>query len=557
MSTILTLHDPQIARRHYADGHWRSDTLYSLLRQHAEARPDAYALRDSRKRVTWQTLARWTDALAADLHAAGLRRGQRVSVWLPNRVEAVVVLLACSRNGYVCNPSLHQNYTVREIVQLMERIQSAALFTQPGYGADANAQDVFAAARALSAVKRVYALEPFTASASMPGDCAAFPAPDDSYDTPAPDDNPDKIVYLAFTSGTTGTPKGVLHSDNTLLANGRAMVHDWHHDERTVLYTHSPLSHHIGTVALEQSLVAGCETVVNDLPAGMKPLDWILETGATYVMGVPTHAMDILADMKGRGLSALGAVKTFYMAGSTIPPETARAFLDMGVKPQNIYGMTENGSHQYTLPDDDASTITSTCGKACAGYETRLWDQENPDREASPGRIGEIGTRGALLMLGYFDNQFATENSFNAGGWFMSGDLGRFDESGNLQIVGRKKDLIIRGGHNIHPADIENRAIKHPDVIKAAAYAVADVRLGERVCLAVVPREGAQLEGMALLAHLHAEGLSKYDMPEYFIAMEAFPLTASGKILKRELVEWTKAGRVAPQPVRWTDPKKS
>ncbi len=229
----------------------------------------------------------------------------------------------------------------------------------------------------------------------------------------------------------------------------------------------------------------------------MKPLDWILETGATYVMGVPTHAMDILADMKRRGLSTLGAVKTFYMAGSTIPPETARAFLDMGVKPQNIYGMTENGSHQYTLPDDDAATITSTCGKACAGYETRLWDQESPDREARPGDVGEIGTRGALLMLGYFDNQAATENSFNASGWFMSGDLGRFDENGNLQIVGRKKDLIIRGGHNIHPADIENRALKHPGVLKAAAYPVADVRLGERVCLAVVPREGARLEGMA------------------------------------------------------------
>ena len=86
----------------------------------------------------------------------------------------------------------------------------------------------------------------------------------------------------------------------------------------------------------------------------------------------------------------------------------------MGIKPQNVYGMTENGSHQYTLPDDDAETITSTCGKACAGYETRLWDQENPDREAKPGEIGEIGTRGALLMLGYFDNQAATENSFNA-----------------------------------------------------------------------------------------------------------------------------------------------
>jgi acyl-CoA synthetase (AMP-forming)/AMP-acid ligase II len=197
------------------------------------------------------------------------------------------------------------------------------------------------------------------------------------------------------------------------------------------------------------------------------------------------------------------------------------------------------------------TTITTTCGKACTGYETRLWDPENPDVEAKPGEVGEIGTRGALLTLGYFDNQTATENSFNAGGWFMSGDLGRFDAGGNLQIVGRKKDLIIRGGHNIHPASIENLAIKHPRVLQAAAFPVADERLGERVCLAIVTREGAPVTAAELLAHLNSEGLSRYDMPEYFIALETFPLTASGKILKRELVEWTRSGRVKPQSVRW------
>jgi acyl-CoA synthetase len=344
-----------------------------------------------------------------------------------------------------------------------------------------------------------------------------------------------------------------LHSDNTLLANGRAMVHDWRHDGRTVLLTHSPLSHHIATVALEQSLVAGFELVVNDPPAGMKPLDWIVATGATYVMGVPTHAIDILSDMKRRGLDRLGRVNLFYMAGSIIPPETAQAFLDMGIKPQNIYGMTENGSHQYTLPDDPAEIITSTCGKACHGYETRLFDPEHPDEEAGHGEIGEIGTRGALLMLGYFDNQAATESSFNAGGWFMSGDLGRFDAEGNLQIVGRKKDLIIRGGHNIHPGRIEGLALKHPSVLKAAAFPVADSRLGERVCLAIIAREGATLAAGQVLEHLHAAGLSKYDMPEYFVGLNAFPLTASGKILKRELVEWVKSGRIVPQPVRWTE----
>ena len=557
MSTILTLHDPQTAREYYASGVWRSDTLYTLLAGHARTRPDAYALRDSKRRLTWTQLLGWVDALAADLHAAGLKRGQRVSVCLPNRVEAAVVLLACSRNGYVCNPSLHQNYTVGEVIQLLERIQTAALFVQPGYGADADRVDLFAAAKVLPAMKRVYRLPPLNADAGADDGFAAFqPVGEVAASPPEPDPSPDKIIYLAFTSGTTGMPKGVLHSDNTLLANGRAMVKDWHHDDRTILYSHSPLSHHIATVAIEQSMVAGFEVVVNDLPPGKKPLDWIVETGATYVMGVPTHAMDILAEMKRRGMSKLGSVNLFYMAGSAIPPQTAKAFLDMGIKPQNIYGMTENGSHQYTFPDDDVETITTTCGRACHGYETRLWDQENPDREVKPGEIGEIGTRGALLTLGYFNNQTATENSFNAGGWFMSGDLGCFDAKGNLKIVGRKKDLIIRGGHNIYPAHIENLTMKHPAVLKAAAFPVADERLGERVCLAIITRDGTSVDAAQMLDHLNEHGLSKYDMPEYFIRLDAFPLTASGKILKRELIEMAKAGKIKPAPVRWVSPEK-
>ncbi len=559
MSSLLTLHDPQTAREYYASGAWRSDTMYTLLAGHARVRPAAYALRDSVRRITWSQLLTWVDTLAADLHAAGLKRGQRVSVWLPNRVEAVVVLLACSRNGYVCNPSLHQNYTVGEITQLLERIQSVVLFAQPGYGSDADKVDVFAAAKALPAMKRTYRLAPGGIADDLRGGYAAFPrfgtAPPADV-LPAPDLNPDKIVYLAFTSGTTGLPKGVLHSDNTLLANGRAMVTDWHHSDRTILFSHSPLSHHIATVAIEQSLVAGFEVVVNDLPPGKKPLDWIVETGATYVMGVPTHAMDILADMKRRGMDKLGKVSIFYMAGSTIPPQTAKAFLDMGIKPQNIYGMTENGSHQYTMPDDDAATITASCGRACFGYETRLWDQENSDREAKPGEIGEIGTRGALLMLGYFNNQSATENSFNASGWFMSGDLGSCDARGNLQIVGRKKDLIIRGGHNIYPAQIENLTVKHPAVLKAAAFPIPDERLGERVCLAIIVRDGTAVDADLMLEHLNEQGLSKYDMPEYFICLDAFPQTASGKILKRELVEWAKAGRIKPAPARWVSPER-
>ena len=240
------------------------------------------------------------------------------------------------------------------------------------------------------------------------------------------------------------------------------------------------------------------------------------------------------------------------MAGAPIPREVAQAFRDRGVVPQNVYGMTENGSHQYTLPDDNLRTIIETCGRACRAYEIRIWDKDNPDIEAPPGAVGEIGGRGACLTLGYFDNQQATEESFNRGGWFMSGDLGRLEDKGCLEIVGRKKDLIIRGGHNIHPARIEDLTMRHAAIARCAAFPVADQRLGEKVCLAVIAHDGASVEPEALLDHLHRAGLSRYDMPEYFIAMESFPLTASGKILKRELVEWAKYGRIRPEPVRWS-----
>ncbi|WP_454689730.1 class I adenylate-forming enzyme family protein [Achromobacter aloeverae] len=561
MNTILTLHDPKTARENYLSGVWQRDTMYALAREHARARPGAHALRDPYRRLTWSEAVAGADAIAAQLHRGGLRRGDRVAVWLPNRIESVLVFLACSRNGYVCCPSLHQNYTNAEIVKLLSRIRCKALFAQPGYGADSDRYSIFEESAGIATLRQLYALTPQDGGpggGALPARASRFPEPADDADAAmAPESDPDKVVYLAFTSGTTGEPKGVMHSDNTLLANGRALVADWGHDASGVVLALSPMSHHIGTVALEQSLAAGMELVLHNPAARRSALDWAVETAATYVMGVPTHAMDILAEERARGAGRLGEVRVFYMAGATIPREVAQRFLDLGVKPQNVYGMTECGSHQYTLPGDDSDTIVSTCGRACKGYEIRIFDPEHPDIEATPGETGEIGGRGGLLTLGYYDNQDATEKSFNASGWFLSGDLGRLDEQGCLHVMGRKKDLIIRGGHNIYPSRIEDLAHRHPAIARSAAFPVPDDRLGEKVCLAVIFAPGTALDARQVLRHLHEAGLSKYDMPEYFIAMEAFPLTPSGKILKRDLVEWLKAGRIAPEPVRWTPAQQS
>lgn len=552
MQNILTLHNPQNARDYYLSGIWQQETLYTLARRHARERPTSCALRDADVRLTWREVVDWVDSVAEALHRQGMKPGDRVGIWLPNVVQATIIFLACSRNGYVCCPSLHQNYTVDEICTLLNRIQCRALFAMPGYGADSDRNSIFARVADIPTLTCVFALpNPAAGDAALPEGALPFPDRQPPSALSTPDLNPDKIVYLAFTSGTTGLPKGVMHSDNTLLANGRALVEDWGHTADTTLLTLSPMSHHIATVAMEQMLVAGLEMVMTNLRAGTHALDWILETGATYVMGVPTHAMDILQAVRDRGMTSLGEVRTFYMAGAGIPREVAQKFVSLGVTPQNVYGMTENGSHNYTVPTDTQDTIVSTCGRACRGYEVKLWKQDNIDEEAEVGEVGEIGGRGGLLMLGYFSNQVATETSFNIHGWFMSGDLGIVDKNGCVVIVGRKKDLIIRGGHNIHPARIEELAMRHPKVERAAAYPVQDERLGEKVCLAVIVRAGQELPPNDMLEHLAGCGLSKYDMPEYFLGLDSFPLTASGKILKRELVDMTLRGQLKPTAVRY------
>src|SRR5881409_2891089 len=208
MQQLLTLHNPQLAREYYLEGTWRNETMYDLVREHARAQGKKFALQDARHRLTWQQLHGWVDSVAAYLHGIGLRGGDRVGVWLPNRVETVVVMLACSRNGYVCNPSLHQNYTVAEIAALLDRISCRVLFAQAGYGADAQEANIFEKARALSTMKKLVAIPADDGVLANLYGADNFPGRDSTAAAPSSDSNPDKVVYLAFTSGTTGTPKG-------------------------------------------------------------------------------------------------------------------------------------------------------------------------------------------------------------------------------------------------------------------------------------------------------------------------------------------------------------
>ena len=544
---LLSLHHPEVAQTYYKQGLWTSETFNDALERHAKTRPNAFAIRDSSRRLTWSDFAELVRRYAGHMAAKGLAPGERVGIRLSNRVESVASFLAAARIGAVANPSLHQNYVTEDVISLLKNIGAKLLITEDNFGVDSGKTDLAEEARKIEGMRHIF---------RIPAGRDSGGQLDVQISEPNRSDSPDAVCYLAFTSGTTGHPKGVMHSTNTLMANARDLVRDWGHTENTILLSLSPLTHHIAWVAVSQIMDCGGELVLNDPPDGMTALEWMLETQATYVMGVPTHAMDVQAEAHRRGLEKLGNVSVFYMAGAQIPPAVADRFRTLGVLPQNVYGMSENSSHQYTLPADPDTVITNTCGRGGPAYEIKIVDQSDPDKEAKDGEIGQIAGHGACLMLGYFNNQSATEASFNRHGWFLSGDLGRIDQDGNLIVTGRLKDIIIRGGHNIHPAKVEDIAVSHPSIAKAAAFAVPDERLGEKVCLAVMPSGVEAIpEAELILEHLARGGLSHYDMPEYFLILDAFPLTASGKILKRELVEMLKRGEISPKQCRYNRPK--
>jgi acyl-CoA synthetase len=322
-------------------------------------------------------------------------------------------------------------------------------------------------------------------------------------------------------------------------------------DARSVIYSMSPLSHNLGFGAMILALSVGGQFVIHDLARGASLVDRLIDSGTTFLVGVPTHAIDLLAEVKARNLSGIGKLKGFRISGASAPQEMVADLLKYGIVPQSGYGMTETCSHQYTLPDDDPKLIVESSGRACPGYEIRIFDREDQNHEMPPFEVGQIGGRGASLMLGYFDDQKATEESFNREGWFMTGDLGWVDQEGYLRITGRKKDVIIRGGHNIYPAKIEALAGTHQAIQRVAAVPVSDQRLGERVCLAVMFRPGKVATAEEILAHLDDAGLSKYDMPEFFLKVGEIPLTASGKMRKRDIVDWIAEGRATPTAIRW------
>lgn len=536
--------DEATLKAYYASGAWRAETIYSLVAAHSADRPDAPAVSSSSRTFSWRELVDLVDAFAADLARRGLERGDTVFVGAPNRIETVIALLAASRDGFVCCPSPHRNHTIAEIADMCARASCAAYIHQPGHGADAADDEILTLIRDMPSLRHIYELEPGAVDAPFAGRLETV-----SSDASVPNGNPDLVTYLAFTSGSTGRPKGVMHSDNTQLVAARGIAGAWGFGADTVTLSLSPFSHNLGCGTLWTSLFAGGEFVLHDWPRGESLIDRIAAAGVNYLVGVPTHAMDLLAELKERGRATYDRLKSFRVSAAACPEHVAGGLFDHGIPVQKGYGMTETNGHQYGLPGDSRELVVGTSGVCCPGYELRIFDGNDPDREVPPGISGLVAGRGASLMLGYFDDRAATESSLNADGWFLTGDLGRIDANGYLSLTGRKKELIVRGGHNINPNLLEDLALRHDAIDLAAAIPIPDDRLGERACLAVMFESGRSITAPEMIVHLAAQGLSRYDMPEFWLPLADIPLMPNGKMEKLEIIRRVSDGAVVPEVI--------
>ena len=515
---------------HAADGpaHWlpeRSVTLPActvgeLLCRHARDsgdRPALYHLTDPASDtltgITYRELARRATNCARAL-AARHPPGERIALWSRNTVESVILQYACALAGTILTP-FNTAWTDREVGHALALTRPALLFVGLDHAGRELSQRVAEASGCT--------VLPVQAIADLAGHTA---------DTPLPRVAEADPFLIQFTSGTTGMAKGALLSHRACLLGGWLRPHCEGAGEDDVWLNALPF-HHIGgscAVVLGALGVGGSFVVLEQFDRDQL-IRLMPVVRATRMGGVPTMWHDLLASGE---LPATARLKSVSLGGASVSVDLARAIFDrLGARAGIGYGQSEFPIISATLPDDPVEIACDTVGRPLPHIELKIID---PDSGATRrlGEIGEICLRGPLCMDGYWDNAQATQQTIEEDGFLHTGDLGSLDAEGYCRIKGRLRELIIRGGENVYPVEIENALLAHPDVLMAAVVGVPHTRLGQDVGAVIKLRPGARAGSAELERHV-AQYVASFKVPRAWHFVDAMPMTASGKIRKFEL----------------------
>lgn len=507
-------------------GWWTADTLAGRVQRHGRERPEALAIVDLAGEYTYGRLAADVAAVAQGLAERGVGGGDVVSVQLPNRYETVVAGLATLWLGAVVNPLL-PNYRLRELSYVLATAGTAAIFTPDEYrGCDHRALTADAVAAAGTDPVHVVVGQAGDGSVAFPDLRCADPAARTEVDAAA-------VSELIFTSGTEARPKAIMHTEQTANFSVRVAYEDLGMDPDDVVWMPSPIGHSTGfNYGVRFALYHGLPLVLQDRWDGAAAVDLVTRYRCSYTLAATTFLQDMIAAAAASGTS-LSTLRYFGCGGAPVPPPLVDRAAAAGVQVLRLYGSTEVLVGTWNRPDSSPDQRRLTDGVAMSNVEIVVRDENGA--EVTAGQSGELFTRGPNTCVGFFDDPQRTAATFGEDGFVASGDLVIKDADGYVTVVGRKKEIIIRGGVNITPREVEELILESPEVARVAVIGLPDERLGETMCACVVLEPGAALELATVVERLRAAGLATYKLPQRLEILDEFPATASGKIQKHEL----------------------
>ncbi|MFD7074600.1 AMP-binding protein [Nocardioides sp. NPDC059952] len=533
-----TLLSPERIARETRAGHWRDKVITDFLSEAAAATPEKVAFVDSRRQVTFAELEAEVDRVALGLHAKGIGPGDVVSFQLPNWIEWIVVHYAATRVGAVSNP-LIPIYRERE-VGFMVGLAKSKLIVVP---------TEFRGFRYPEMIERLRGEWDFDPEVVVVGERSwtDLAAAGDDQDPRVLDElrpDPNDVTLLIFTSGTTGEPKGVMHTHNTMVAANDPLPERLGITADSVLHMASTLAHLTGFLyGARLNVQNGATCVLQDVWDPQAFVELIEKHRISYTSAATPFLHDLITAANLADHDT-GSLERFCCMGAPIPRAMVREAKQKlpGLVVVGGWGQSEEGLVTIGIPGDPEEKIVETDGFPWPGMEIRVVDVTSGE-ELPAGEEGALQVRGPFLFVGYAERLELIREQLrpaadDRGDWFDTGDLAYVDPDGYLRISGRTKDVIIRGGENIPVAYIENVLYEHPDIDAVAVVAIPDPRLQERACACVVLGNGHNGFGMEKMqAFLAEKGVAKQYWPEKLVVLDDFPKTPSGKIQKFQLRE--------------------
>ncbi len=515
------------------------ETIGANLGRTVAAHADRQAVisRHQGVRLSYSELDAEVDRIARALVAAGLERGDRLGLWSPNRVEWMLIQYATARLGVIL-VNVNPAYRAHELAYAVRQSGCRMLVAATAFKSSDYVAMVAEVRDELEQLERVVHFDDPSWDELVAG---ADGVDEGEVGERSAALDPADPINIQYTSGTTGFPKGATLSHVNILNNGFFVGEGCRITERDSICVPVPYYHCFGMVMgnLAATSHGACIVLPAEAFEPVSVLDAVSEERCTALYGVPTMFIAELAELDDRSDRwDLSSLRTGIMAGSPCPVETMRAVIErMNMAEVTIcYGMTETSPvSAQTGSDDDLELRVSTVGTVHPHVEVRVADPDTGE-VLSCGETGEFQTRGYSVMLGYWEDEERTAEAIDADGWMHTGDQATMDEAGYLKIVGRIKDMVIRGGENVYPREVEEFLLGHPDVLDVQVVGVPDERFGEELCAWVRRREGAECEPEDLREHCRGR-IAHYKVPRYVRFTDEFPMTVTGKVQKFKLRE--------------------